>query len=981
MRQTKNSQLYYDKFELNQMPNIYHSKPFSRETDPPLRDRPSYFGFSLLLRQNSILIGAPRASSTFPDQSAIIEPGALYKCSVSFNNSCEVIAIDPNDNVNNKPERNTEIKHQQWLGATISGDKTETEDKSTFIICAPSIRTRRFFLTFGICYVYKEGEPVLKYKPFINEIISNEFVRNLKAIANFGMSSYWIKERNLYLVGAPMKNLIGTYVRINVNRNIFQKSDNLDHSFDDTLVGYSVSAGVFDKENTVSYVISAPKYSGQGTVLVINEAMAGKKSIFLKGTQKYEYFGYSILTEDLNNDGISDIIVSAPFYSIKDRPETGAIYFFNGKTLTNNINKIITAPKREIRAKFGSSLASLGDINLDGYNDIAVGAPYIENGKVFIYHGSAEGINSRPTQIIEAPLFEATSRPNYFGYAISGGVDIDRNGVNDIAISSLNSDTVYLYRTYDITNVNLFFENFPQFIHFTKTSTTITACIKFSIVPKENFGGKKNLTFNLILKLDRIDNRIKFNDGSTQKIDTIVLTADQKECRNHSIHIEHAENRKSYSLQLTYEHIQDKLEENFCEECAVVHPDDHNKIVNRELFIRHSCGNNSVCNSNLKVEIFTEINRPLILNKDRYLNVSVKITNYIDAAYLPRVKISNKHNLSLTQIPPSCSERMSILQCNLWNEQLYIMKHKQLKIFNMIFDISNFEGSELTIEAHASSLSNEIDESDNNDNLRLTILRCNKVEIIEVSSIESQTLHLYDNQLKDFVLEKTFEVHNFGPSPLYNATFSIIYPAVYEMFLSPVQPLEENFYMNGINELEVFENSFDIMKNSSSTNIYEYQSNLRSSFSNLCQFTKFADLMNFQHQIVQNISKNETVFFDKDQDESSSINFHTEIYEIVMTRVVTTNSAWIYGVSFIVGILVYLIISLILYKVGFFKRKKHEEVKEFRRQSLRRQSSAARTSQQSPNSENNQIELSTKDDSEQNLDSQVNLEPLENNAL
>jgi len=31
--------------------------------------------------------------------------------------------------------------------------------------------------------------------------------------------------------------------------------------------------------------------------------------------------------------------------------------------------------------------------------DIAVGAPYDGKGKVFIYHGSANGINTKPTQV------------------------------------------------------------------------------------------------------------------------------------------------------------------------------------------------------------------------------------------------------------------------------------------------------------------------------------------------------------------------------------------------------------------------------------------------------------------------------------------------------------------------------------------------------------------------------------------------------
>jgi len=37
---------------------------------------------------------------------------------------------------------------------------------------------------------------------------------------------------------------------------------------------------------------------------------------------------------------------------------------------------------------FGHSLAPLGDIDQDGYNDFAIGSPYDESGKVYIYRGN-----------------------------------------------------------------------------------------------------------------------------------------------------------------------------------------------------------------------------------------------------------------------------------------------------------------------------------------------------------------------------------------------------------------------------------------------------------------------------------------------------------------------------------------------------------------------------------------------------------------
>ena len=55
-----------------------------------------------------------------------------------------------------------------------------------------------------------------------------------------------------------------------------------------------------------------------------------------------------------------------------------------------------------MQARFGLSLAALGDINLDGYSDVAVGAPYDGvdgRGAVYIFHGSARGVRAKYTQV------------------------------------------------------------------------------------------------------------------------------------------------------------------------------------------------------------------------------------------------------------------------------------------------------------------------------------------------------------------------------------------------------------------------------------------------------------------------------------------------------------------------------------------------------------------------------------------------------
>lgn len=48
--------------------------------------------------------------------------------------------------------------------------------------------------------------------------------------------------------------------------------------------------------------------------------------------------------------------------------------------------------------RFGSSLAVLPDLNGDGFNDLAVGAPLENNGQgsIYIFHGEGRGRISQP---------------------------------------------------------------------------------------------------------------------------------------------------------------------------------------------------------------------------------------------------------------------------------------------------------------------------------------------------------------------------------------------------------------------------------------------------------------------------------------------------------------------------------------------------------------------------------------------------------
>ena len=114
---------------------------------------------------------------------------------------------------------------------------------------------------------------------------------------------------------------------------------------------------------------------------------------------------------------------------------------------------------------------------MDGYNDIAISAPFERNGVVYIYLGSHTGLSSKPSQILHAPTSDASTM---FGHSISRGVDIDNNNYNDIAIGAPNSDTVYIYKSYPIVKMTITLNSLKLQLLTKDTEFTIQVCSKYT---------------------------------------------------------------------------------------------------------------------------------------------------------------------------------------------------------------------------------------------------------------------------------------------------------------------------------------------------------------------------------------------------------------------------------------------------------------------------------------------------------------------
>lgn len=96
-----------------------------------------------------------------------------------------------------------------------------------------------------------------------------------------------------------------------------------------------------------------------------------------------------------------------------------------------------------VDAAYGFSVTGLGDINADGYDDVAIGAPACTDifsgsgalanvGAVFVYCGSNNGLPTSPNYVLQPSACVAGA---LFGYSIAGG-DINNDGKNDIIVGA-----------------------------------------------------------------------------------------------------------------------------------------------------------------------------------------------------------------------------------------------------------------------------------------------------------------------------------------------------------------------------------------------------------------------------------------------------------------------------------------------------------------------------------------------------------------
>ncbi|XP_015182230.1 PREDICTED: integrin alpha-PS1 isoform X2 [Polistes dominula] len=836
--------------------NVCQINAFNLETQIPVVKRGlngSYFGYSVAEHQEItedgtgkakswMLIGAPLDQNRQPETN---RSGALWQCPLTtYTRDCIQVITDGRstegglydssfDSDDLVPPGKDEIKDNQWLGVTVRSQGVGGK----VMVCAHRhiVKTADSRWGQGQCYILTQD---LKY-PDLKKPCSGKPTN--KAHEQFGYcqagTSGVFTSEDRVVIGTPGPHTWkGTLYLFTVSDEFLSRDNTVynvpmqDNSPVNkySYLGMSVAVGNFFG-NGLAYAAGAPRSKGTGQVVILTRKENKPEMdvvLILSGEQFASSFGYEITSADVNGDKITDLIVAAPFYF--NKAEGGAVYIYT--MLCKNIKdndkcKPVKLVGRE-ESRFGFALTNLGDLNKDGYEDIAIGAPYEGKGTVYIYLGSKNGIITTPSQIIHS---EDTPVPlRTFGYSLSGGIDMDQNGYPDLLIGAYEDDAAVLLRSKKIIDITTYISYLkkdgtyqdkidpidpnklgcaahPDANH---TCFSFEACCKTESLVKEE--DMQNLRLNYFIEAETYSgvkkfSRVWFGVGNTRPhYVNRTVTLDTKKlihCQTEIVYLK--ENTRDIQSPIKF-----RLNYSLIQEEPMMHaegdslPDIKNyPILNQqeaarifEATFQKDCGNNDICESDLQVYAHLNLSvssvKPnfyeLLLSEKEEVVVEVNVTNVGESAYEAQLFITHSQNLNYIG-----SKTNDSVICNLYNATLVacsignpFKKDKMVNI-QVRFDPTGLEDNEsfLDFVIFANSTSKEVTEK-KPTLLQATVLKRAELSIKGSAKTqwafyggpvigESAIKHLSEIGPK---VSHTYEVFNEGPWKVSSVEVRISWP-------------------------------------------------------------------------------------------------------------------------------------------------------------------------------------------------------------
>ncbi|XP_023378642.1 integrin alpha-8 isoform X3 [Pteropus vampyrus] len=791
----------------------------------------SYFGYAVdfhipAAHTASVLVGAPRANTSQPD---IVEGGAVYYCPWPAEGSAQCKQI-PFDNTNNRKIRVNgtkepiEFKSNQWFGAAVRAHGGRV------VACAPLYHWRTLKSTpekdpVGTCYVAIQNfSAYAEYSPCRNSNadpegqgycqagFSLDFYKNGDLIVGGPGSFYWQGQ----VITASIADIIANYSFKDILRKLAREkqTDVAPASYDDSYLGYSVAAGEFTGDSQQELVAGVPRGAQNfGYVSIINSTDMTFIQNFT-GEQMASYFGYAVAVSDVNSDGLDDILIGAPLFmerEFESNPrEIGQVYLYMQVSAFVFGDPQVLAGT-EVFGRFGSAVAHLGDLNQDGYNDIAIGAPFAgqdQRGKVLVYNGNKHGLNTEPSQILQG-VWASRGVPSGFGFTLRGDSDIDKNDYPDLIVGAFGTGKVAVYRARPVVTVDAQLLLNPMIINLeNKTcqipeSTTPVACFSLRVcasVAGQSISDTIGLTAEVeldSLKQKGAVKRTLFLDNRQSRLVFPLATKRQgsRQCRDFTVYLrdetEFRDKLSPINISLNY-----SLDESTLKEGLEVKPilnHYRENVVTEQAHILVECGEDNMCIPDLKLSARPDKHQ-VIVGDENHLMLIINARNEGEGAYeaelfviIPEeadyvgIERGNKGFRSL-----SCEYKMEnvtrTVVCDLGNPMVAGTNYS----LGLRFTVPRLEKTNMSINFDLQIRSSNKDNPDSNlVSLQINITAVAQVEIRGVSHPLQIVLPIHNWAPEEEprkeegvgpLVEHIYELHNIGPSAISDTLLEVGWP-------------------------------------------------------------------------------------------------------------------------------------------------------------------------------------------------------------
>ncbi|XP_075685648.1 integrin alpha-4 [Rhinoderma darwinii] len=954
----------------------------------------SLFGYSVVFHSYMddkwIIVGAPKSNLT--TRADITNPGTIFKCKIgeNVNGTCELMDVGEQNGI--KCGKTCIVEQDnQWMGVSLS---RQPKKDGRLLVCGHRWKNVNFMtenkLPLGVCYAIPADlrtDLSRKICPCYRDHIKKFGEQHGSCQA--GISSFYFND--LIIMGAPGSYYwTGAVFVYNTTSNKIYTYRNSNNTVKyGSYLGYSVGAGHFLSPNSNDIVGGAPQQEQIGRVYIF--AFVGDQLIILfeaEGKKLGSYFGASVCAVDLNGDGLSDLLVGAPMASTVREEGRVYVYMNNGGGHMVELDHELSGSDL-YAARFGEAITNLGDLDNDGYKDVAIGAPHEENmhGAIYIYNGREKGITPSFTQRIQGRKLGFSL--STFGQSVSTGLDADGNGYQDIAVGAFLSDSAVLLRTRPVVTINASLK-LPNSVNRTRfecvenghpaVCMNVTICFKYQ---GQNVPGHIVLHYNISSDVQRKKGtpaRFYFSSNGTMEVYSgkIELRPKSESCRTQQAFMRkdvrdiltpiHMESHYYLGKHIVYKRNADEFKP--LQPILQEKEGQENILKNVVSFARYC----ALANCSADLQISGKISFPgssenkthLVVGGTQTVMINISLYNAGDDAYqstlhmkLPKgiyfIKVLDLLEKQINCAVNDEENQVTKLNCNIGH--LYVDSLSRQE-FSFLLDTSSLSTAEDLIINATVSCQNEVDESSLWNNEAIFTIPTRYEVNVNVIGYVSPISFVYgppEDEEKLCVKETidfTFNVINAGPSHVSNTTFEILIPNIFA---------PRNFKLFHI--LDVTTN-VGKCRYTSDIDVCDLRSNSRTLFGDLVSFFSRSGARNlYCYEDDQTCLHIDCTFGDMESDTEATVEVKVEtnhalleLEDVSSLQFITTGKVrseespkviylsqkhythvlleavhnqnprihviyTIIGISLLLGLLLFALMTFILWKVGFFKRK------------------------------------------------------------